>query len=231
MSSKTHIHNPSRAADVPIAGATRPFRVAVTGGIGSGKSHVCRLIEARGFPVFYCDDEAKRIMRTDDHVRRALTDLIGPEAYGADGLPVKAVLASYICRGTSYAARVDAIVHPAVGRAFEAWADSRSHGPVFMECALLFEASFDRYADTTVLVAAPLETRIRRVMRRDGIAREDVLDWMRLQMSEEEKARRAASIVRNGDTDDVPAQVDALLRGWPTTTAGKGDAPTDERCR
>lgn len=217
-----------QSADSFCAGASpsevfaRPFRVAVTGGIGSGKSHVCRLIASCGLPVFYCDDEAKRIMRTDDHVRRALTALIGPEAYGADGRPVKAVLARYICSGADYAARVDAIVHPAVGRAFEQWADARTNGPVFMECALLFEAGFDRYADTTLLVSAPLETRIRRVMRRDGIPRTKVLDWMRLQMPEEEKARRAASIVRNDDADDVQAQVAALLRGWPATTCHAG---------
>ncbi|MBQ8277584.1 MAG: dephospho-CoA kinase [Bacteroidaceae bacterium] len=197
--------------DSVAAGTRRNRRIAVTGGIGSGKSHVCRLIEAAGFPVFYCDDEAKRIMRTDAAVRNALTALIGPECYDACGLPVKSELARYICSGPDNAGRVDAIVHPAVGRAFERWADRQPSGAVFMECALLFEAGFDRYADLSILVSAPIETRERRIMERDGITREKALGWMALQMPEEEKARRAGRILYNGDGDNIARQTELLL--------------------
>ena len=197
--------------DSVAAGTRRNRRIAVTGGIGSGKSHVCRLIEAAGFPVFYCDDEAKRIMRTDAAVRNALTALIGPECYDACGLPVKSELARYICSGPDNAGRVDAIVHPAVGRAFERWADRQPSGAVFLECALLFEAGFDRYADLSIHVSAPFETLERRIMERDGITREKALGWMALQMPEEEKARRAGRILYNGDGDNIARQTELLL--------------------
>ncbi len=99
-------------------GSPAILRVAVTGGIGSGKSYLCKRIEAAGHPVFYCDDEAKRIIRTDPEVRGELRRLAGEGVYDADGRLVKHVLAAYLCRGREYAARVDAIVHPRVARAF-----------------------------------------------------------------------------------------------------------------
>lgn len=188
-------------------------RIALTGGIGSGKSYVCRQLEALGYPVFYCDDEAKRIIRTDVRVRSALVCLIGPEVYDAAGALCKPVLARYLCAGPDYAARVDAIVHPRVGEVFEEWAAAQSAPRVFMECALLFEAGFERYVDATILVSAPQEVRIARVMSRDGIGRAKVLEWMALQMSEEDKARRADYVVCNDGQADVAAQLHRLLAG------------------
>lgn len=94
------------------------WRIAITGGIGSGKSYICRQLEAAGHPVFYCDPEAKRIIRTHPQVQAELTALTGPGLYDAQGQLVKSVLASYLCRGKAYASRVDAIVHPRVAEAF-----------------------------------------------------------------------------------------------------------------
>ena len=95
---------------------------AITGGIGSGKSFYCRQLEAAGFPIFYCDDEAKRIIRTSEVVRRELTALVGDDVYDAEGCLQKPVLAAFICRGKEFAAQVDAIVHPRVAEAFQIWA-------------------------------------------------------------------------------------------------------------
>lgn len=92
--------------------------LAVTGGIASGKSTVCRKLEKAGLQIFYCDDEAKRIIRTHPQVREELRALVGPGVYAEDGTLVKSVLASYICRGNDCAERVNAIVHPRVA---EAW--------------------------------------------------------------------------------------------------------------
>ncbi len=190
---------------------SRPVVCAVTGGIGSGKSYVCRILEEKGFPVFYCDDEAKRIIREDAEVHRLLTALVGEGVYDAAGRLVKARLADYICRSTEHAGRVDAIVHPRVGEAFLRWTSRRSEKMVFMECALLFEAGFDRYADFSLLVSAPLEQRIAQVMQRDGVAREKALSWISLQMSEDEKARRATHIIYNDYTPVLSARVEAFL--------------------
>lgn len=177
--------------------------IGITGGIGSGKSLVCRMLEEHGYAVFYCDDEAKRIVRSDTQVRGALSQLIDG-VYAADGTLQKSVLAAYLCRGADHAARVDAIVHPAVRRAFIAWAKRQTAERVFMECALLFESGFDRLCHQTVLVYAPTDVRLQRVMQRDGVSREQALRWMALQMPEEEKHRRAHNIIYNAREGEKP---------------------------
>ena len=143
-----------------------PLRLGITGGIGSGKSYVCRELEALGVPVFYCDDEAKRLIRTDRPLQEALTALVGKDLY-ADGCLQKPVMAAYLCRGRDYAARVDALVHPRVADSFRSWCH-RTDAPLLgMECALLFESGFDRLVDETLLIAAPEDVRLDRVIRRD----------------------------------------------------------------
>lgn len=190
-----------------------PLRVAVTGGIGSGKSYACRAIEAAGYPVFYCDDEAKRIVRTAPAVRTALTALVGEGLYAPDGTLQKSLLSAYLCRGREAAAQVDAVVHPRVGAAFLAWCGRQSARVVFMECALLFEAGFDGYVDRVVALSVNEGTRLRRVMARDGIGETAARRWMALQWREEEKLRRAHYVLRNNEGDDLPAAVAQLLQG------------------
>lgn len=111
----------------PVAAVPPVVRIGITGGIGSGKSYVCRQLEEAGHRVFYCDDEAKRILRTSPEVKRLLCDLVGPEVYDAQGCLVKPVLAAYLCRGKEYSARVDAIVHPRVADAFTSLVESLTH--------------------------------------------------------------------------------------------------------
>lgn len=183
-------------------------RYGITGGIGSGKSYVCRLLENEGRPVFYCDEAAKHIMRTDKGVCRELVAEVGPELYDeADGHLVKPVMAAYLCQGAAYADRINAIVWPRVAAAFEAWCRQQASPVVFMECALLFESGFDRLTDFTVLVSAPEEVRITRVMERDGVSRSKAKEWIALQMPEEEKEARADFIIRNDGTAALEPQI------------------------
>ena len=187
-------------------------KIAVTGGIGCGKSYVCRTIETLGYPVFYCDDEAKRIIRNDPEVQQALKQLVGNEVYDPDGKLVKPVLAAYLCKGKEYAAQVDAIVHPRVGAAFQEWSIRQTTDTVFMECALLFEAHFERYVDEVIHVAVDEDIRLQRVMTRDHVSREKALEWMRLQLPEAEKARRADHIVHNNGSEEIPPQMEQILK-------------------
>ena len=189
-----------------------PLRLAVTGGIGSGKSFVCRCLEERGIPVFYCDDVAKQLLRTDAEVQHALTALVGPGLFEGGWLH-KELLRDYLHQGNAAADRVNAIVHPRVAEAFRQWCKQQAaagHRLLCMECALLFETGFDRLVDRTLLVTAPLEVRLSRVMARDGVSREVARSWMRLQMSEEEKARRADILIDNSDSPDFGI-IDKLL--------------------
>lgn len=205
--------------------------IGITGGIGSGKSYICRQLEDAGHPVFYCDDEAKRIIRTDDEVKAALQQLVGPQLYDTQGQLVKSILAAYLCKGRSYAAQVDAIVHPKVAQAFQTKAQQMAdqltsssftlstsplkllnpkeencltalkslptHQVLFMECALLFEANFQRFVDYSVLVHVSNDTQINRLIMRDHITREKALEWIALQLPEEEKLQRADAIIYN----------------------------------
>lgn len=199
--------------------------IGITGGIGSGKSYVCKQLEQAGHPVFYCDDVAKHIIRTHKDVKRELTALVGNNLYDTNGALVKNVLATYLCKGTTYSHRVDAIVHPRVAEAFKAFCQlhatasvALSHSippclqgkiqlsqliglPVgsvaFMECALLFESGFDRLVDTSVLVHVSHATQIKRLMARDHISLEKAQKWIDLQLSEENKLQRADAYVVN----------------------------------
>ena len=186
-------------------------KIAITGGIGCGKSYVCRSIEAAGYPIFYCDDEAKRIIRSDRKVQQALIELVGTNVYNEEGKLVKPVLAAYLCRGKAYAAQVDAIVHPRVGECFLEWCERQTTDKVFMECALLFESGFDRYVDFTIHVAAPQAVRLSRVMTRDNVSHEKAMEWMALQMPEEEKAQRADYIINNDGETEIEPQIRQIL--------------------
>ena len=178
----------------------------ITGGIASGKSAVCRLLSAAGYPIFYCDDEAKRIIRTDAEVRRELTALVGNDLYDAEGHLVKSVLAAFLCRGGEFSAQVDAIVHPRVRQAYKAWHAKQTANKTFMECALLFESGFDNLVNHTILVHTRDDIRLKRLMKRDNITRAQAQKWIDLQMPENEKHTRANSVINNNGTPEELVQ-------------------------
>ena len=180
------------------------MRVAITGGIGSGKSYVCLCLAEHGIRVYDCDSSAKRLMRSSRTIRRQLTQLVGEDAY-IDGKLNKAAIANYLMQSDEHTRRVNAIVHPAVGR------DFLRSGMTWMECAILFESGFERYVDRVVCVTAPAEVRIQRVMARDGISREKALEWMSKQLPQEEVLARSDFEIINDGIRDVGQQVADLL--------------------
>lgn len=201
--------------------------LGITGGIGSGKSYVCRLVGQHGIPIFYTDIEAKLEMAENRQIHRELRALIGNDVIDAEGRPVKAVLAEYICRGNEHAERVNAIVHPRVRERMLKWARSNDTITSYsdahscaegepqlkvVECALLFESGFHTDCDYTVAVVAPLETRIDRIMQRDGISREKALEWINLQMPQEQKSDLADYIIVNDGIASLIPQIDKILR-------------------
>lgn len=174
------------------------LKVAVTGGIGSGKSFVCRLLEQRGVKVYDCDSAAKRIMATSSTLKKALVDVLGANAY-IDGRLNKAVLAKYLLASSDNAKRINSIVHPAVAD------DFMSSGYSWMECAILFTSGFDRYVDKVVCVSAPREVRIQRIMNRDGITRAKAEEWIDCQMPQEVVVSRSDfEIVNDGKSPLEP---------------------------
>lgn len=185
-----------------------PHTVAITGGIGSGKSHVCRFLAQSGAPIFYADDAAKHIMRTHNEVQQELRALLGNQVYDADGKLVKSVVAAYLCQGESHSQRVNAIVHPRVEEAWREFVEQHRDAPyIYMECALLFEVGWQRLVDQSLLVTCPESTRIARIMERDHINEATARKWIALQMPESEKQQLADLELLNDGEADVEAQL------------------------
>lgn len=192
-------------------------KIGITGGIGSGKSYVCDLLRQRGIPVYHCDDEAKRLMQTDPHIRRQLGALLGEEAYLGTELN-KAAVARFLFASAANGARINAIVHPVVRQDFARWAGSQHGDLVAQECALLFETGFEQTVDTTVEVYAPYPLRLARAMQRDHATEAQIRARMAQQMDEEEKRRRADFCIVNDGTADLDRQIDRLLNELRETT-------------
>lgn len=190
------------------------MKTGITGGIGSGKSYVCRLLQKRGYEVYDCDNAAKRLIRTSPVIRRELTDLIGPDAYFEEGggrkddrgyILNKKAVAEFLLASEENAHAIDRIVHPAV---FQDFIES---GMEWMESAIIFESGIYRLVDRIIVVTAPEEVRIQRVMQRDGISREKVLEWIGRQLPQDIVRERADYEIINDGEADLDRQLDSLL--------------------
>jgi dephospho-CoA kinase len=182
------------------------LKVGLTGGIGSGKSTVAAVFEVLGIPVYYADKSAKRIMSEDLHVKNAIIECFGPEAY-KDGRPDRSWLAAHVFKNAENTSRINAIVHPATIADAEAWMSAQSGPYALKEAALIFESGGDRYLDLVIGVTAPMEIRINRVVKRDGIERSAILQRMARQMEEEEKMSHCRFVIQNDEQSAIIPQV------------------------
>ena len=191
------------------------MKIGITGGIGSGKSYVCRLLEQRGYTVYDCDSAAKRLIRTSPFIRRRLTALIGPETYfketgdrsqeSGEYILNKKAVAEFLLKSEDNTKAIDRIVHPAVFR------DFIESGMEWMESAIIYESGIYRLVDRVIAVTAPEELRIQRVIARDEISREKVLEWMSRQLPQEEVRQRADFEIVNDEQADINRQLDDIL--------------------
>jgi dephospho-CoA kinase len=179
------------------------MKIGITGGIGSGKSYVCQRLAARGIEVYDCDNAAKQLIRTSSELQQQLKALVGSLE--------KADIAKFLLESETNAKAIDAIVHPAVFRDFE------GSGFRWMESAILFESGAYRLVDKAIVVTAPEEIRIQRVMQRDGISREKVLEWMQRQLPQDEVRRRADFEIVNDGEADIEQQLNKILRTMKET--------------
>ncbi len=184
---------------------------AITGGIGTGKSIVSRLLRVMGYDVYDCDLEAKRLMNEDAAVREALTAAFGSHIYNKEyGLDRKA-LAAVIFNDADALRQANAIIHPATLDNLRAWSRKRK-SRCFFESAILWESGFNGQADEIWSVSAPLELRIERIRTRDHSTREQILARINSQMSQEEKDRRASHVILNDGEHSLITQVNNLLQ-------------------
>lgn len=188
-------------------------RHGITGGIGSGKSTVCRVFEQLGVPVYYADDRAKWLMANT--LREPLTALFGEQTWLADGTLDRAYLARQIFGSPELLARMNALVHPAVYKDGDRWhADQMAAGAAYTlkEAALHYESGGYVHMDRMIVVTAPEELRIRRVVARDGVAPEAVRARMEHQLPESEKVARADFIIYNDGEQLLLPQIAQLHR-------------------
>ena len=188
-----------------------PYIIGVTGGIGSGKSVVSRLLRLMGVPVYDCDREAKRLMGESVVIREALVGAVGAEVDDASGQLDRAYLASYMFGNPECVSLVNGIVHPVVRADFRAWAQQSGKAVVAVESAILFEAKMDADVDAVCLVHAPEATRVRRAILRDGASEKAVRSRMQSQLSEQEYMERADVVIHNDDAHSLICQVSSLL--------------------
>jgi dephospho-CoA kinase len=176
------------------------IRIGVTGGIGSGKSLVCRVFSLLGVPVYTADEAAKNLMEHDPQITKDLTGVFGSSIYEGEKLN-RSKLAGLIFENPELLSEVNRIVHPRVAHDFNEWCTSFTSAPfVIQESALLFESNTFKHFDYIVLVTAPEEIRIKRVLGRPEMTREKILRIMRNQLPEEEKIVRSHFIINNDET-------------------------------
>lgn len=185
--------------------------VAITGGIGSGKSYVSAMLEGKGIPVYNADTEAKRLTTSNTEIRNKLIALLGEEIY-INGELNKPMLASYLFASAENAVRVNGIIHPVVKEDFKCWQACHADKEITaFESAILYEAGFEDSVDAVLMVFAPRELRLERAMNRDKATREQIEARMAAQMDEEEKCRRADFVVYNDGSLPLDEQLTSFI--------------------
>ncbi|HSO78323.1 MAG TPA: dephospho-CoA kinase [Bacteroidales bacterium] len=181
-------------------------RLGVTGGIGSGKTTVCRIFRVLGVPVFMADEVARSLMNSDSDIARGINSIAEKDLYTTGELD-RRELARLIFNQPDLLRRVNAVVHPAVLRDFEEWTSSVKAPYVIMEAAVLFESNADKTVDRVVSVSAPVEERISRVMGRSGMTRMEVLDRINNQLEDEEREEQSYYVINNADKEMIIPEI------------------------
>lgn len=195
------------------------MKIGITGGIGSGKSYICQILKQMGYPVYNCDDEAKRLMVENKQIIDSLRALISDDAYivqhTPDGKSIftlnKQLIANYLFANKDNASKVNAIVHPVVKADFADWSKKQNCDNVFMECAILFESGFEDTVDKTVLIYADVELRLKRAMIRDKVSEKQIRSRMLQQISGVEAYKRADYVFNHNDYRTTNEEIRKLL--------------------
>jgi dephospho-CoA kinase len=178
------------------------MRLGITGGIGSGKTSVCRVFNILGIPVFSADPEAQQIMNSDESVIRGINDIAGRNLYPAGRLD-RMKLAELIFNDPGVLHKVNSLVHPVVFNNFSRWSEVQDAPYVIMEAAILFESGASSLVDRVATVFAPMEERIARVTRRNRLTRIQVMDRIRNQMDDETRIRMSDYVINNSENEMI----------------------------
>ncbi|MFC4687007.1 dephospho-CoA kinase [Epilithonimonas pallida] len=188
-----------------------PKIIGLTGGIGSGKTSVAKLLEEKGFPVYYSDDEAKNIVNKDSALKEKIIKLLGIEAY-IDGVYNRKYVAEKVFNNSELLEQLNHLIHPAVRIDFENWVEAQNSEYVFKETALLFELKLNQQCYKSLLITADDNLRIKRTMDRDGKTYREVEAIIQKQMPEKEKCKLADYIIyNNSDFESLRIATEAFI--------------------
>jgi len=178
------------------------MRLGVTGGIGSGKTSVCRVFNVLGIPVFSADVAAREIMENDTSIIRRINSIAGKNLY-RKGFLNRVELAALIFNDSDLLKKVNSLIHPLVFETFKKWEMGQNSPYVIMEAAILFESGASKMMNKIVTVVAPLEERLERVVRRNMISRESVMDRIRNQIDDEARIKLSDFVISNSENDMI----------------------------
>lgn len=176
------------------------FKLGVTGGIGSGKSTVCKVFNILGIPVFSADSEARVIMDNDKSVKKKINELTGRDMYSS-GLLDRNYLARMIFNDKVLLNNVNSVVHPAVFEKFRIWSGEQSSPYVIMEAAILFESGASKLVDRVLTIVTPLEERIERLIKGNRLTREQIMERIHNQIDDDSRIRNSDYVIFNSEND------------------------------
>lgn len=183
------------------------LKVGLTGSIGSGKSTIAGVFRVLGIPIYMADEEAKKILDLPEIVDQVV-GLFGKNLTNADGLINRQALAAEVFSDAEKLGRLNAVIHPRVRSHFSEWIENTVNAPYIMqEAAIMYESGFSIFFDKIIVVAAPVEERIARVVKRDIMTRQQVLDRMDKQWSETKKLEQADYVIFNSEYSQAIPQV------------------------
>lgn len=182
------------------------LRIGLTGGIGSGKTTVAQIFEVLGIPVYYADVEAKRLMNTNKELKNSIQKNFGEESY-EDGMLNRTYISSVVFNDQYKLELLNSLVHPVTIKDGEAWLNTQTTPYAIHEAALVFEAGVNKKMDHVIGVFAPQTIRVKRVMERDKISEEEVLNRMNRQMDEEKKMKLCDFVLINDEQQLLVSQV------------------------
>ena len=183
--------------------------IGLTGGIGSGKTTVAKMFEALGVPVYYADAEARKLMQSSAGLRGEIIKLLGENAYNNDGLN-RSYIAQIVFRDRTKLNELNALVHPLVENHFKNWLKLQDSPYVVQENALIFENIKQSSFDVIITVTAPLEKRLKRVIKRDGSTEQQVIERIENQLNDEFKVEQATFVIHNITLDKCKDQVNLI---------------------
>ena len=183
------------------------IKVGITGGIGSGKSTVCKVFKVMGIPVFDADAIAKQLMTSDPEIIKSLIKAFGTAVYLPNGLIDRKYLAGLVFKDESLLAKLNSIVHPAVLKEFNEWCSTKQTTYILHEAAILFESGFYKLMDKIIAVVTDEDERIERVIKRDGATIELVRQRIQNQMSDTERIKMADFVISNNDNELIIPQI------------------------